>query len=189
MLTAADVVTAPALSVAFAVSEYVPAATPLQEYEYGLTKSSPSFVDPLKNSTLLTDPSESLAEALIVTEAGAVKLAPFEGEVMLTVGALLLLFTVTVTVDDVVLALLLSVACAVMLYVPAATPFQMNEYGLVRSSPSFVDPLKNSTLLTVPSESDAVALIVMFASAVNEALLAGDVTLTVGATFEGAPPH
>lgn len=33
MLTASDVVDMPALSVAFAVSEYVPAATPLQLYE------------------------------------------------------------------------------------------------------------------------------------------------------------
>ena len=54
------------------------------------------------------------------------------------------------------------------------------------SSPSFVVPWKNSTLLTVPSLSDAFALIVMLAGAVKLAPLAGLVMLTSGGLFDGA---
>ena len=42
-----------------------------------------------------------------------------------------------------------SVARAVSVYVPAPTPLQLNVYGAVVSSPSFVAPLKNSTFVTV----------------------------------------
>jgi hypothetical protein len=41
------VVVAPSLSIALAVSAYVPAPTPLQLKVYGAVRSSPSFVVPL----------------------------------------------------------------------------------------------------------------------------------------------
>ena len=55
--------------------------------EYGDVRSSPSLVEPLKNSTFETEPSESEAEALMATLIPAEKLDPFAGEVMLTFGA------------------------------------------------------------------------------------------------------
>jgi hypothetical protein len=69
-----------------------------------------------------------------------VNVALFVGLVIATVGAVFAL-TVIDTAEEVVVALKLSVAFAVMEYVPAVTELQTNEYGLVRSSPIFVDPL------------------------------------------------
>ena len=46
-------------------------------------------------------------------------------------------------------------------------------------------PCRNSTLATVPSESDAVASRRTVASAVNVAPFAGEVSVTVGGTFGG----
>jgi hypothetical protein len=71
-----------------------------------------SKVVPWKNSTLLIDPSESFAVALMVMLAGAVNTVLFTGFVMLTVGAALLL-TLTAIAVEVVAPLLLSVALAV----------------------------------------------------------------------------
>ena len=51
------------------------------------------------------------------------------------------------------------------------------------SSPSFVAPSKNSTFVTVPSGSAAVAVIVMFAGNVNVAPFVGLAMLTVGDRF------
>jgi len=86
MLTAAEVVLAPWLSVAFAVSVCVPAARLTRATLYGATVAVPASVPPSKKSTLATQPL--LSEALAVTEtlAGAVKLALLAGEVMLTAG-------------------------------------------------------------------------------------------------------
>ena len=61
--------------------------------------SSPSFVGPLKNSTLATVPSESEALAARFTVAGAVKVAPFAGCVSVTAGGELPL-TVTMRATD-----------------------------------------------------------------------------------------
>ena len=60
--------------------------TPLQAKLYGAVVSSPSFVVPLKNSTLVTVPSVSDAVAARFTAAGAVKVAPLLGSVSVTVG-------------------------------------------------------------------------------------------------------
>ena len=49
---------------------------------------------------------------------------------------------------------------------------------------SSVAPSKNSTLLTVPSESIGIASIVKVAGAKNEELFGGFVMVTVGAAFE-----
>ena len=56
---------------------------------YGAVVSSPSLADPLKNSTLVTVPSESLAVAASETAAGAVKVAPLAGCVSAALGATL----------------------------------------------------------------------------------------------------
>ncbi len=80
------VVVAPALSVARAVSLYVPAAPTFHWPVYGAVVSSLSFVAPLKNSTRVTLPSASAAVAASATLAGDVKLAPFDGDVSDTVG-------------------------------------------------------------------------------------------------------
>ena len=106
-------VTPPKLSVARAVSVYVPAATPLQVKLYGAVVSSPSFVVPLKNSTLVTVPSASEAVAARFTVAGAVKVAPLLGCVSVTVGAALLALTVIVEARLVVTPPRSSVARAV----------------------------------------------------------------------------
>src|SRR5205085_7377745 len=69
---AADVVVAPALSRATAVSEYVPAATLLHVTLYGDAVADPISVVPLKKSTRAIVPSGSLAVAVSGTVAGAV---------------------------------------------------------------------------------------------------------------------
>ena len=68
---------------------------------------------------------------------------------------------------------------------PAATAFQAKLYGLVVSVPMRVEPLKNSTLVSVragepPVQVAAVALRVKLAGALLTVLLAGAVRLTVG---------
>ena len=64
----------------------MPAVTPVQVNAYGAVASSPSFVEPLKNSTLAMVPSASEAVAARSTVAGAEKLAPFAGCVSATAG-------------------------------------------------------------------------------------------------------
>jgi hypothetical protein len=179
---AADVVDAFRLSVAFAVMEYEPAGTALQTTLKGLVASSP-FVAPWKNSTLVTVPGDvSVALALIVILVPAANVAPEAGAVRLTDGGVLEDDTVIDLAADVVLALWLSVAIAVMEYDPAGTAFHTTLYGLVMSSPIFVEPWKNSTFATVPGDvSDALALIVIFEPATKVAPAAGAVRLTEGA--------
>ena len=72
--------------------------------------SSPSTVLPLRNSTLVTLPSESAAVALMVNVALRGNSAPLAGDVMLAVGGA---FTVIVDTGIVVVAPALSVALAV----------------------------------------------------------------------------
>src|SRR6267154_1547703 len=94
--TPAETVVAPALSVAFAVKEYVPAGTLAQAKVKGPARSSPNLVVPWKNSTLVMVPSLSVAFALIVTVEPVVKPALLAGLVILTTGATLRLLTVMV---------------------------------------------------------------------------------------------
>ena len=79
--------------------------------------SSPNFVVPLKNSTLVTVPSVSAAFAARLIVAGDVNTEPLVGEVRATVGstkittgALITIFTTA----EVVVAPALSVALAVI---------------------------------------------------------------------------
>jgi hypothetical protein len=84
-----DVLLAPPLSTATAVSEYVPAGTLLHVTLYGELASLPISVVPAKKSTRETVPSLSLAFALTSTVAGADTVVPFAGLVSVTVGGVL----------------------------------------------------------------------------------------------------
>jgi hypothetical protein len=84
-----DVAEAPALSVATAVSEYVPAGTPLHVTAYGALIAVPMSVVPAKNSTFAIAPSASAASAVSVIDAGAAAVAPEAGDVSVTVGGAL----------------------------------------------------------------------------------------------------
>jgi hypothetical protein len=79
MPTALLVVVAPALSVARAVREWLPDETFLHVKEYGALVSVPSKVEPSRNSTFVTVPSESLAVAVIVMVGFQVKIAASTG--------------------------------------------------------------------------------------------------------------
>lgn len=91
-----------------------------------------------------------------------------------------LLCTVIEIVVDVVVAPLLSVATAVMLYVPAGTFVQLYAYGEPLSVLSVVEPFLNCTFCMVPSGSVAIASICIVAGATNGAILFGIVSVTVG---------
>src|SRR5207237_6757716 len=90
------------------------------------------------------------------------------------------LATVTVAAFDVDVAFRLSVAFAVIEYVPAATFVHVALYGLLVTVPIDAAPLKNSTFETVPSLSDAVALSEIVAGSLYVAPFTGDVNVTVG---------
>ena len=89
MLTLAEVVEAPLLSVALAVRVKPPAGTFDQMAEYGLVAAVPIKVVPRKYSTFVTVPLASAAVAVKVMVAGAKKLAPVEGVAIATVGGVL----------------------------------------------------------------------------------------------------
>ena len=119
-------VTAPLLSVARTVNTWLPGETFFHVSAYGALVSEPSTVDPSRNSTLVTAPSGSLALALKVIVGFHEKTAPSVGLMMLAVGgALDDALTVTPTGVLVVAAPESSVARAVRVYVPAATPAQV----------------------------------------------------------------
>jgi hypothetical protein len=110
--TPPDVVTAPALSVARAVRTYVPAVEGDHETEYGAVVSVPTSESPAKNSTRTTLPFASLADAVSVSVAGMVNVAPFAGLVSDTDGGEFA-DTTMFTAVDVFVAPPLSVARAV----------------------------------------------------------------------------
>jgi hypothetical protein len=111
--TGDDVVVPLSLSVALAVMVWAPGAAFRHEKVYGLVRSSPSFVFPLKNSTLVMDPFASVAVATILIATPPGKTVLSAGLVMETTGGV---FDVTeiVTGDDVVTLLSLSVALTVI---------------------------------------------------------------------------
>ena len=125
-------------------------------------------------------PSLSDAVADSVMLAGGVKVAPLVGEVNVTAGAL---FAMAVIAGEVVLVFWLSVALAVMLYVPDETPLQVKFHGAAVTVPIRAAPLKNSTLASVPSLSAALVTKVKLAGVVTTVLVAGDVMLIVGGAF------
>jgi hypothetical protein len=60
---------------------------------------------------------------------------------------------------------------------------QIKEYGALVSVARRVEPSRNSTLVTLPSGSLAVAVTVMVGFQAKTAPLAGEVMLTVGGAF------
>ena len=91
--------------------------------------------------------------------------------------------TEIVTTADVVFAPRLSVAIAVILCDPILASIQIKLKEDEESSPNFVVPLKNSTKVTVPSKSVAVAEIVISSPSLKDVLLLGDVIDIVGFIF------
>jgi hypothetical protein len=87
---------------------------------------------------------------------------------------------VIATAAEVVVAPSSSRATAVMEYAPAATFVHEIENGLDVSDPIDWPLAKKFTAATVPSVSDALALIVIVAGAVNVAPLVGLVMATIG---------
>jgi len=77
----------------------------------------------------------------------------------------------------------LSVARTVSTWFPTETFLQMYEYGAVVSWPSTVVPSRNSTLVTCPSLSVAVAAIVIVGFQAKLAPSAGNVIAAAGGVF------
>ena len=101
-----------------------------------------------------------MSDALAAYEmvAGAVKLAPFAGELSATEGPWLFGLVTVIVLDALsTTAPLLSVARAFKMYVPVPTPDSEALYGALLSLPTSVVPRKNATLVTLPLGSDAVA--------------------------------
>src|SRR5439155_18510970 len=113
--------------------------------------------------------------------AGAVKVALFVGLVIVTVGGA----STTMLTELVAVAPRLSVATAESVYGPAARLLADAEYGLLLlvSMPNEIVPLKNCTWATLPSLSEASAVIVISAGAVKVALFVGLVIVRVGSAF------
>lgn len=86
MPTGALVVTAPALSVARAVSTWVPAATFFQVNEYGAIVSWPSTVVPSRNSTFSPDRQDHPPSPQPMSDVLRGYIEPSAGDVMATVG-------------------------------------------------------------------------------------------------------
>src|SRR6266542_1934400 len=132
-------------------------------------------------------PSASEAFAEIEMFAGLVNVALLAGLVTFTKGAVFAGgLMMRVTALEVTIAPPLSVAVAVMLYVPTGIFVQLNVKGLLVAVPNKLVPWKNWTFVIVPSVSVAAAAIVTLARAVRVALLTGFVMLTAGGTFAGA---
>ncbi len=91
--------------------------------------------------------------------------------------------TVMLTASDSAVAPSSSVACALNVWTPTAALVHVTVKGADEASPIFPPDAKNSTLLTVPSVSDAAAVTAMAAGAVNDAPAEGAVIDTVGAAF------
>src|SRR6266516_812452 len=105
---------------------------------------------------------------------------PEEGDVMLTVGGVLSLETVTVTALEVVAFPAASRARAVSVWEPllAVVVFQETEYGELVSSPPKLAPSSVNWTPTTPTLSEAPAVTVMVSETVDPDV--GDVMLTAG---------
>ncbi len=99
----------------------------------------PILVAPLKNSTLATLPPTAVAFAASGIVAGAVNVAPFVGDVSVTVGGALPV-TVMFTAVDVPETPRASTAVAVSDSGPPLGVGQTNWYGAVVAVPIFVAP-------------------------------------------------
>ena len=180
MFTAADVVVAPALSVAVAVSAYAPGASPPSVVPKGELVAVPTKLPFAKKSTLLMLPSGSLALAVTGTLAGAVKVAPSglgdrNHRRRIHDGG-----TVMFTAPEVAVAPSLSVAVVVSAYWPGLSAGSVVLKGELVAVPTRLPLEKNSASTTLPSGSLAWASIVTEEVEVNVAPLAGPTIVTVG---------
>ena len=105
--------------------------------------------------------------------------ALFVGEVIATTGVAGTTSTLMFTGPEVAESPLAAVALAVSTWIPDVK-VRVILYGEELSDPSEVPPSKNSTDEIVEPTTDADAIISTVAGAVNEALFAGEVILTVG---------
>src|SRR5712664_4186468 len=159
------------------VCEPLVAVPVFQAIEYGGVVTTAPLMPSSWNCTPTTP---TLSEALAVTVIVPETLAPDAGEVMLTVGAVVSLNTVTVTGAEVVRLPAASRATAVRVCEPllAEVVFQETEQGAAVTSTPLTPSSWNCTPAT-PTLSEALALTVI----VPETLApeAGEVMLTVGA--------
>src|SRR5439155_327802 len=188
IVTGAEVVRLPAASRATAARVCGPltAVVVSIEIEYGATVSSaPTLAPSTLNWTPATPTlSAALADTVIVPET----VAPFAGEVMLTVGAVVSLATVIVTGAEVMRLPAASRAATVRVCEPlvAVVVFQETAKGAAVSSvPSAAPSSKNCTPAT-PTLSAALAVTVSVPETV--APLAGELMLTVGGVVSGGGP-
>src|SRR5258706_10482958 len=119
----------------------------------------------------------------MVTVAPARNVAPFAGDVMLTVGSWLGAVQFSVIAVEVAVIPRLFVARAVRVCVPWATFENVTEYGRRVAVPMRVAPSKKSTDVIHPSRSIASAARVTLAGGENVVQLSGCVITTNG----GAP--
>src|SRR5436190_2007738 len=97
---------------------------------------------------------------MAVTRGGPPRVAPETGEVMLTVGGVVSLNTVTVTAAEVVRLPAASRATAVSVCEPllAVVVFQETEYGAAASSTPRLAPSSRNCTPTTPTLSEALAV-------------------------------
>src|SRR5437867_2894570 len=192
-VTATDVVRLPAASRATAVSVCEPlvAVVVFHETAYGTVVSSAPRLAP--SSLNWTPTTPTLSDAFAVTVTVDLTVAPFTGDVMLTVGGVVSLDTVTVTAADVAVLPAASRATALSVCEPlvAVVVFHETEYGSVVSSPPRLAP---SSLNCTPATVRA-PIILTFALTVVVRLTVdpddGDVMVTISLPKgrPGRPPN
>ena len=176
---AALVLMLPVASVARAVSEYVPAAVGVQLTLYGNVLAVPTETPFAKNCTVAIVLAAEVAVARSVVAELTVRVAPFVGAVTDTTGPVP---TVTATAAEVVVTPIRSVTTAVSEAAPAAVGVHAKLNGDVVLVPSDVAPLKNCTLVGVPSGEEALTVIVVVALSATVDAAVGDVIETDGVT-------
>src|SRR5689334_4025799 len=135
--TSADVALLPDASRALADKVCAPLLVKpvLHEMEYGAVKSSAPSATPSRRNCTPATPALSLALALTVTTPDTL---PAEGAVITTVGDSVsgILFTVTITLVEVVILPAASLALAIKVWLPLAIKVVFHEtvYGATRSS-------------------------------------------------------
>src|SRR5207247_1533838 len=179
-VSAAEVVRLPAASGATAVSVCGPllAVVVFQETEYGAAASSTPRLAPSSRNCTPTTPT--LSEALAVTLVVPPTVAPETGEVMLTVGGVVSLNTVTVTAEQASGLQAASRASVVSVCAPwlaVALPPRRSSGRAASSTPRLAPSSRNCTP-TTPTLSEALAVTLVVPPTV--APETGEVMLTVG---------
>src|SRR5439155_1198245 len=154
-----------------------------QHMDYRSAASSTPRLAPSSRNCTPTIPT--LSEALAVTLVVPPTVAPETGEVMLTVGGVVSLNTVTVTAAEVVRLEAASRATAVGVWeqLLAVVVFQDTEYGAALSSATLFRPSSRNCTPTTPTLSEALAVTPVVPPTV--APETGEVMLTVGGVVSG----